>query len=314
FFSRDKFHWKRPTLYRSYIKFAIPVTFISIFGSVSWNLDKILIRSFDTSASVGFFSSSQTILGVLGFIGGAVSTITFPAFSKLISEGRMQDVKVMTWMAQKYISMLGLPLVVATIVAPTQIAVIIFGQDFAPAGAALRYLAVSTFAVMMTQAFVPQIIAMDKPGIMARLNGIVLVLNFVLLLLFIPTQLAGVPMLGLGFEGAAIVNVICASTILAATIIMAHRLTGTVPNPRILLHLAAGGLTAVALTLILSIWTVQQWFDLALFGFFAIGVFAIFLALFRELTKADIMYLLSIIKLTEFAGYLGNRIRPKQQK
>ncbi len=314
FFSRDHFHWKRPTLYRSYIKFAIPVTLITVFGSISWNLDKILISAFDSNASVGFFSSSQTLLGVLGFIGTAVSTITFPAFSKMISEGRMADLKAMTWLAERYISIIGLPLIVATIVAPTQIAVTFLGQDFAQAGDAMRYLAVGTFAGMLTQAYVPQIVAMDKPAVLARLNGYVLVLNFVLLFLFVPAQLAGVPLLGLGFEGAAMVNVIISVIYMAYVIVMANRLTGTTPNPRLLLHLLAAGLAAVVLTLTLSIWTIQQWYDLAAFGVYAIGVFFAFLAVFRELTLTDVKYLLSIINPSLIAGYVSDEVKQKEQK
>ena len=314
FFFRDRIRWKRPTLFRSYIKFAIPVTFITVFGSISWNLDKILISSFDSNASVGFFNSSQLLLGVVGFIGVAVSTITFPAFSKLISEGRMKAVKEMTWLAERYISIIGLPLIVATVVAPTEIAVTLFGQNFAPAGIAMRYLAIGTFASMLTQAYVPQIVAMDRPGILARLNGYVLVLNFTLLLLFIPSQLAGVPMLGLGFEGAAMVNIITSFTYLAYVIFMAHRLTGTAPNPRLLLHLVAAGLTAVVLTLTLSIWAIQQWYDLVMFGFYTIGIFAALLASLKELTWADVKYLLSVINPSILAGYISGEIKQKEQK
>jgi len=313
FFARDKVHWKHPTLYRSYIKFAIPVTFITIFGSVSWNLDKIMIGAFDSNTSVGFFSSSQTLLGVLGFLGGAVSAVTFPAFSKMISEGRMHDVMEMTRLSERYISILGLPLILATIVAPTQIAVTILGQDFAQAGVALRYLAVATFAQMLREAYVPQIIAMDKPAIIARMSGVLLIVNFALLLLFIPSQLAGVPLLGLGFEGAAIVNVIISVAALVYIIFVAYGLTGTTPNPRLLLHMVAAGLTAIVLTATLSIWTIQQWYDLVMFGFYTVVVFAVFLALFRELTKADIKYLFSIISPRLFAGYIADEMKQKKK-
>ena len=313
FFARDKVKWKRPTLYRSYIKFAIPVTFITIFGSVSWNLDKIMIGAFDSNTSVGFFSSAQTLLGVLAFLGGAVSSVTFPAFSRMISEGRMNDVKEMTRFAERYISMLGLPLIVATIVAPTQIAITILGPDFAQAGITLRYLAVATFAGMLREAYVPQIIALDKPAIIARMSGVLLVLNFVLLVLFIPSQLAGVPLLGLGFEGAAMVNVIISVAALVYIILVAHRLTGTTPSPRLLLHMAAAGLTAIVLTVTLSIWMIQQWYDLVIFGFYTVAIFAAFLALFRELTKADIKYFFSIISPGLFADYVADEMKQKKK-
>jgi O-antigen/teichoic acid export membrane protein len=202
---------------------------------------------------------------------------------------------------------------VATIVAPTQIAVTFLGQGFAPAGLALGYLAVGTYAAMLTQAYIPQIIALDKPSIVAKMNGVVLALNFALLMLFIPSQLAGVPLLGLGFEGAAIVNVIISVIVLIYVILVAHRLTGTTPNPRLLLHFLVAGLTAVVLYLTLSIWTIQQWYDLVLFGGYATGVFAAFLILFKELTMKDIKYLLSIIAPGLVARYFADEMKQKKK-
>ena len=120
--------------------------------------------------------------------------------------------------------------------------------------------------------------------------------------------------MGLGFEGAAVVNAIISIAYMAYVIVMAYRLTGTAPNPRLLLHLVAAGLAAAVLTLTLSIWTIQQWYELAAFGFYAIGVFFAFLALFKELTLTDIKYLLSIINPGMIAGYVTDEVRQKEKE
>ncbi|MDD1770604.1 MAG: flippase [Methanomassiliicoccales archaeon] len=313
FMRRDKVRWKKPTMFRSYIKFAIPVTAINIFGTVSWNLDKIFIGWFGTDVAVGYFSGSQTLLGVLGFLGIAISTITFPAISQLMAEKRMDEVKGLTWTAERYISMLGLPLIVATIVAPTQVAVTFLGPAFAPAGEAMQILAIATFATMLTQAYVPQIVAMDRPSLLARMMGVVLASNLVLLIIFVPSDFAGVPMLGWGFVGAAVVGVIISVAVLLYTRRLASSMTGAKGNPRILIHFLAAGITGVLLALLLSVWTLSYWYDLVVYGLIAIGIFAGLLFVMRELTGYDITYFRAVISPKEVSGYVSKELKRKKE-
>jgi O-antigen/teichoic acid export membrane protein len=51
---RSKIKWKKPTLFRSYLKFALPLSLISIAGAVINNLDKILIGYFDMPGNVAY--------------------------------------------------------------------------------------------------------------------------------------------------------------------------------------------------------------------------------------------------------------------
>ncbi len=311
FMRRDKVKWTKPTLFRSYLKFALPVTAINVFGSVSWNLDKIFIGWFGTVEEVGYFSASQNLLGVVAFLSIAISTVTFPAISQLMSEKRTDEIRKLTWTAERYISMLGLPLIVATFVAPTQVAVTLLGPTFAPAGVAMQILAVATFATMLTQAYIPQIVAMDRPDLIARMTGVVLASNCLLLLLFIPTSLGGIPMLGLGYEGAAVVGVIVNVAILAYARNVAQKMTGAKGNPRLLIHFAAAILTGVILTLLLSVWTMSYWYDLIIYGLIAVAVFAGLLFLMRELTSYDFNYFRAIVSPKQVTGYVSEELRRK---
>jgi len=57
FLKRGSIKWKKPTLYRSYLKFALPLSIISIAGAITGNLDKILIGYFDSHGNVAYYSS-----------------------------------------------------------------------------------------------------------------------------------------------------------------------------------------------------------------------------------------------------------------
>ena len=175
----------------------------------------------------------------------------------------------------------------------------------------MQILAVATFATMLTQAYIPQIVAMDRPDLIARMTGVVLASNCLLLLLFIPTSLGGIPMLGLGYEGAAVVGVIVNVAILAYARNVAQKMTGAKGNPRLLIHFAAAILTGVILTLLLSVWTMSYWYDLIIYGLIAVAVFAGLLFLMRELTSYDFNYFRAIVNPKQVTGYVSEELRRK---
>ena len=59
---RNNIKWTKPTMFRSYFKFALPLLLIAIAGAVLANLDKILIGYFDSPGNVAYYSSAQTLL------------------------------------------------------------------------------------------------------------------------------------------------------------------------------------------------------------------------------------------------------------
>ena len=101
--SRGSFRWKRPTLFRSYLKFALPLSMIAIAGAVTLNLDKILIGYFDAPGDVAYYSSSQTFIRTFSVIGTAVAALAFPSFSKLHTNGDMAGIRRVTYAAERYI-------------------------------------------------------------------------------------------------------------------------------------------------------------------------------------------------------------------
>jgi PST family polysaccharide transporter len=306
---RGSLRWKRPTLFRSYWKFALPISLIAIAGAVTSNLDKILIGYFDTPGNVAYYSSAQTMLGTLGVIGSAVATLTFPSFSRLHSEGNIESIRKVTHAAERYISMIGIPAATLIILFPTEVCVALFGSQFAPAGDTMRFLAITMTLTLLNQVYTSQILGVNRPDISAKIILGTFALNVVLLLIFIPDSLFGIKMLGLSYTGAAIASVITALAVFLSIRLIVRDLTGTKSNPRIIRHLVAGAFAGVAIVGLDQVYPLSGIFRLIIFSVVTLVAFFAALAALKEFTREDISYFLDLINPGKMISYMGDEMK-----
>lgn len=309
---RGRIRWKRPTLFRSYFKFALPIMFISIASSITGNLDKILIGYFDTTGNVAYYSSSQTILATVGVIGTAVSTIAFPSFSYLHSKGDIKEIRRVTHAAERYISMIGLPIITLVVLFPTEICIIVFGKQFAPAGDAMRFLGVTLAFTLLNQVYTSQILGVNRPDISAKIVLGTFTINVILLLVFIPKSLFGITMLGLSYTGAAIATAITAMVLFISVRVIVNRLTGTGTEPRIAKHLIAAAIAGGAIFALNMVQPLSGIINLLLFFGVTVAVFLGILIVLKEFTRSDVSQILDIVNPRKMFSYMGEEIKNKK--
>lgn len=309
---RNNIRWKRPTLFRSYLKFALPLSIISIAGALTANLDKILIGYFDSPGNVAYFASSQTLLGTLGIIGTAVATLAFPAFSKLDSQGDIESIRKVTFAAERYISMIIIPIVTLVVLFPTEIAVTIFGQQFSPAGETMRFLAVDVALTLLCQVYISQILGVNRPDINAKIILWSFVINVILLFLFVPNELFGIKLLGMSYTGAAIAGTLAALAVYVWVRLIVKNLTGTGFNPRILRHLLAGVEAGVAILMLGIVYPLSGFVALIIFGGVTLAVYFGVMAALEEFTRKDLDYFLDLLNPSKMLGYMGGEMKGKK--
>ena len=307
--SKYRIRFRKPTLFRSYLKFAFPIAIVSVMGAISANADKLLIGFFWSDPDVGYYSASQSFLSLFAVIGAAVSTLTFPTFSKLHSEGRMDQVREKTRLAERYISILAMPIATFILLFPNEIAVIMFGGTFEAAAGPLRFLSISMMLGLLNGVYSSQINAVNRPDISAKLTLLSLTVNISLLVIFIPVSVLGINLLGLAETGAAIANMLGIAALFVATRFVVMRLTGTKSNPRILLHIVAAAITGLLLVSISNIWLITHWYDLIGYGLISAGVFAFLLYLMKEITFTDIKFFASVINPKEMKDYISSEFK-----
>ena len=215
-------------------------------------------------------------------------------------------------MAERYISMLSMPIVTLILLFPKEIALVVLGGTFETSAGPLRFLAVSMLLNLLNGVYASQINAVNRPDISAKLTLMSLIVNLSLLALFIPTSIFGVTMLGLSSTGAAIANMIGVTVLFVTTRFIATRLTGTTSNPRILMHVLAAVLTGVGLLILANFWTITRWFDLIGFGIVSVMIFSLILFALRELTLNDVRFFMSVVNPREMKDYISSEFKKKE--
>lgn len=310
---RQRIKWSRPKLMRSYLKFAMPVATIVIMGALVGNLDKLLLGVFWSNTEVGYYAASQSIISLIAVLGTAASTLIFPTFSRMHSNGEMEAVSRTITEAERYLIMMALPAVTLIFLFPTEVSVVLLGGGFADSAGPMRYLALSMLFSLLCGVYVAQIDAFERPGLRAKLTFVSLLVNLLLLLVLVPATLMGIQMLGLGGTGAALAQVAFYGTLLLSSRYVVYRLTGTGVRPRLLLHLLAAGGAAGAMLLLSTVLPITRWYWLLVHAGVALASFGAILYAVGELKREDIDYFLSSINPWEMRNYMRDELTSKKK-
>jgi len=304
---RERVRWQRPVLMRQYFNFALPLILITIISTVSGSADKLIIGAFWTASDVGLYTAPAVFLGVFATVSTAVSTLTFPSFSKLHAEGNLAEIREMSKQAERYIAMISLPITILIIMFPYEVCLILLGPLFIESGDAIAIMAVTNFLTMMNAVHGSQIVAVGRPDISARITILTVAINISLMFLFIPQY-----GLGLSYVGAALALMI--GNIIGFIMVRyaVWRLTRTPPNPRLALHLVAGAAAALAMFALDMIISVDRFYTLILFGLVAFAAYLPVLALVGEFKRTDLQYFLDLINVRKMLAYISGELREKK--
>ncbi|MCX6651914.1 MAG: flippase [Methanomassiliicoccales archaeon] len=313
FLHRDKIKFRRPTLFRSYLKFALPLALISVVGAVAGNMDKLFIGYFDSPTAVGYYSSSQVFLSIFALIGAAVATMTFPSFSKLHMNGNMDEIRKLTKQAERYISMIGMPVTVIIIFFPTETAKVMLGSNFAAAGEPIRYLAIATMLGLLNQVHSSQVLAVNRPDLSAKLTLLSFMIATPLLLVFVPASLFGVQLFGMSYTGAAVASMLVAAIMFVVTRYIVHRLTGTGSNPRILLHVLAAIVAGLVIYSFSGVFPLDGWLHMIIYGLVSMEAFLLTLWLMREFDRDDMLYFLDLLNVRKLWHYVKGEMKGNRE-
>jgi len=310
---RDHFRWQRPTLYRSYLLFTAPLIIVTIIGTVIGYLGTVLIGFFGAKSDVAFFASSQVLLGVVGLIGTAVATLTYPSFSKLHTNGDTKEIKSLTFQAERYLAMFAFPVIAVIVVFATPVASILLGGSFGPAGEALQFLAIATLLGIINQVHSSQILAVNRPDMMAKLTFLNFAVYVPLLFILIPESLFGVKLFGLSYVGAAIASLITAIVQFLAVRWVVYGLTGTGYNRKLGIQVFALIVTLAVLIAIGNYLPMANILWLIFYSGFALVVYFGILVLFKEFTREDLKYFMELLNIGAMIHYIREEIRNEER-
>ncbi len=301
----------KPTLFKSYINFTIPLVFLVIAYTLFTNLPTLFVGMFWGSGQVSFYALPLAILNLLAVVGTAVATLTFPEFSRRFGNGDLHGMRTATRQAERYIVMITLPIILVIFLFPVQATLILFGPDYELAADSFRFLSISTFLLILTNVYSSHIGAANRPDLAAKLMILALIVLIILMIILVPTSIAGFPLFGLAATGAAIASMGAMTVYLISTRITVSKLTGARASRRMLLQVPAALLSAAVLLFISMFWNMSHWNDMIAYGLISYGVFAAFLLAAKELTREDIQFFASVINPKEMKNYMSSELRGK---
>lgn len=317
---RERIPWKKPTLYRSYLAFAAPMAPIAVLETASNNIDKLLIGAIGDTTGVAYYASAKYLLCALGAVGLAVSLNAFPAFSSSCSRGNYVEVRRVSKEVEKYISVLIVPIIIVLVLFPMEICIFFFGPTFSSAGEPLRYLSVATLFVVLNQVYLSQILGLNKPKLSAKIAFLDFAVFLGLMLYLIPPEIFGHPAGNMSFVGAAVAAAITAVLTTIVTRFAVWKLTGTKPNPRMFLHALAAITTVLVLAIISILFPLHEMFGagheifgVALYVILAYLTFEGILYFVKELTRADIDFLMDLFSVRKMWRYVRTELGGKRQ-
>jgi O-antigen/teichoic acid export membrane protein len=322
-----KYPIKKPTreFFKSYFVFAMPIMILALVNNISLNVDKVMIGYFWTSVEVGYYFTMQQVFELVIILSTSVGIVLFPTISEYHAKKNYAKMKQLTRLAERYISMIIIPVIVVIIIFASSVINILFDSSFLPAVPVLMTLTLYAFLVGLKMPYSSLIQGMNKPAIAAKVGLLMGISNIVLNFLFIPENglLSNVTILGSTYSingptGAAFATSLsvligfiglrlAAKKHLKIKLIQSH-------TPR---HLLAGAVMGAILYYIAyqtSLFPVIRWFHLLGFAGLGLAIYLGILFVLREFDKKDMKFFLELIRPKEMLKYVSSEIRDKPKK
>ncbi|MEW6070331.1 MAG: polysaccharide biosynthesis C-terminal domain-containing protein, partial [Candidatus Thermoplasmatota archaeon] len=289
--------------------FALPYFAVTAIYIISINIDKVMLQLFWNSLEVGYYFSVQKITEFVIAISSAVGILLFPILSSYHVDNRIKELAELTRKAERYLSLVILPIAVFTIALAPQIIHVILSDEILPAVAVLQTLAVYALIVSINNPYWLQFGAIDRPKLGAKIAGTVALLNIILNAIFIPSSLFGIKLLGMRAFGAAVTTVISACIGVAISRFYVKKLTNTTTNPKIFVHLLAACLTGILLYALAQIIILDRWYLLVLAGLLTVAVYTGILYSLKEFTKEDYRFFIDTLSPRKMFRYMKEELK-----
>jgi O-antigen/teichoic acid export membrane protein len=312
--SREHIVWQKPTLIHTYAIWAVPILFVTISDAITTQLPATMIGSFWSKSDVAYYTVSVSLLSYIGLLGSSVMVLLFPTFSKLAHEGKLTEIIHAAKEGERYLSLIGLPILITVIVFPGQIAGIMFGDAFEPAGKVLPFLAASTYIALLNLTVSAQVLGMNRVDLYLKWTVALLIVSVTLLVVLVPSSVLGIHTFGLSYRGAAIASIISAFVGYGIARWLAFILTKAKPNLSILKHVVAAGAMAFIMFYASSVFPVNHLYEALAYLLISVGGFFSILYFLREFTARDLHFILDTLSIPKLGQYIRAELSPKKKE
>lgn len=117
----------------------IPFALTTLFYTLYYSIDMVMITQFSTTYATGLYNSTYKLINVLTLFYTIYSAVIFPVMSKLFKQGK--DMLRLSFVKSiKYLSMITIPIAVATFFYAGDVIYLCYGNQYADADSVLKIL------------------------------------------------------------------------------------------------------------------------------------------------------------------------------
>ena len=227
---------------------SLPFAVTSILYSVYYSIDAVMLTQLVGNYATGIYNASYKLISVLTLFYAVYGAVIFPVMSKFYKNDE-KLLLISFEKSMKYITLLILPLVIATMIYSTDIIQFIYGHEYDAAASPLSILGWTVFLLYIAGACNTLLNASHKEMTVTKMYAIAAIFNIGLNFILIPI---------LSYDGAAITTVLSDILIMIIQIYVIYKL-GHRPNKKLyydLLKIIIGsGILGIVLYLLrLNMW------------------------------------------------------------
>lgn len=306
---------KKPTResFKSYFTFALPLMLLPIISIIISNVDKLMIGYFWSPVEVGYYFAMAAVVNIITIFPSSVSSVLFPTISEFKSKENFSKIKQSIRLAERYISMISIFLVIIIIVLARPIVSIIMSSVFLPAVPVLIILAIFILIECLNSPYNSLVRGMDKPTVLTKIAIVTSILIIILNFMLIPKNGVLSTFKIYGASGAAIATTISALVAFFGLRIASKRLTGMkLWQNHTIRHITSGiimGLIIYYLAYHTFLIQFIFWYHLILFFSLGIFVYLGILFLLKEFNKKDFDFFVDILNPKKMLKYVSSELK-----
>ncbi len=309
-FSKNEYKINKPRkdLVLLYLKDAKPLFFFSITLVLATNLGNLILDySFGHESLANFSFINTYVIQILLVLSSSIITIYLPLFSKFFESGDIETIKRITYLIEKYSSIIFLSIIIIVLINGDLI-IHIFLPQYVETIPILYIMVFIPFFLSITQPYSYHFIAGKNQKINAYINSLTRTLIIVLMIFLIPTRLFFLYALGWGEIGYAIAQTLPWIIWVFVNRYYSFKIYNISPQKSIVLHVSiASGSFLISYFiryLILEKIILNHILILIISSTVSLGTFFGFLFVFRELKREDLRFLLQLANLKSYRDSL----------
>ena len=309
FLTRVKMSIPDGQIIRKYLQSLAPVFFVSMILIFDLYLDKAVVGYFWGAGEVGLYFGVQKMAIFVSVFSLAMATMILPSVATYFTRKDLAAGWDIVNQAERYVSLIVIPTSAFYLVWGADIIKVFLTAEFASAVNTMALLVVSSTLVALVLPLRSAIAGVGRPGTLFGIGLGGVVLQLLLLLVFVPSNLFGLPTLALKGAGAALALLITSIYYFFVLRYMVWRTAKITPNSRSFKHLVGAGVMIGAMYSV-------KWFllptvdGIALIVLAAVGffVYALTSYVIGELEPSDYKYFRALIGARDALQYVANEL------